>query len=1296
VYGSAGLRRLALVSLVVCVAASMPAPARAARSNLGLTAAEALAFARKALGAGDTPQAKRDFRAALDLTPVHGPAWASTLVAAARPFPELVDEFMDGRTGHPLPLAVLAEDEFEAAERPLMAVPEEFSSFAFLPPRLAREARFNLDQGDWKRAVQKLEALLDELPDNVRLLTLLGSIYERYGWTAAARERYESALEKAPLDEDRAQIEYCLIRQVVERKDYFEAERRIQSFVSASEKALDDYQATRGLKCSESVVRDRYMLLRRRIAAAYNLFGVVKMLKGQPREARALFDRALTETPGRPVMALNANMMLRAVVERDKAFDHLQALHRTFVALVGDVGNLARSAASLGGGVDVARLRAAEAVLSRAVADVAQRLGRLFMADRADTTATTWFEEAVARQPDDALPRYYLGRLQERRHDDAVAQQSYRQALARAVDRPELREACQARIEQLFEAEARDILRAKPRQEKLAEKAREMLDERELRELHADLEAGRILLQRAQFTEAHREFRRLSRLQPRCAEVHYYRGLAGLLAGRLDVAVDGFLEALAVDPEHPLARSHMAYLKMERGIDLGGALAASTKAFEARPDEPMIMVNHAWILFRLGERRQAYRLLKAATVKAPKEPLYHYRIGLMYFTDGLYDFALAKFREVLSELPDYPRALMLEGLCLARLGRVEEALASLSASVDGLAGSRDSRAVVIETVRNLKEALAAGSGGTVRVGRRSRMAAVTADEALRYAEARAMQEQAVAAAVAGQVERAKGLFGQAIEHHPRYANLSVDLGFLELLDGRLSAARTAFDRVLDYHGSEFRALSGYAHVTFRSGDLARFGEYVVRLRDVPPTLAYSQVLDAIATRWRQVLSINAADADAAYQLGRTQLLSGRCAEAIETFAKAQGPELDLLRGEAHLRLFVLNETESDYQHAKEALARARYPHLAELAAVHTTVTAPTPRNPEPDQPRLAELPADVWSAEVRESVRRGRPEYWQDWLCTERGLNRWKTVDGRLEAFHERQAAMRRREADIEEQVEREGRSLVTATQPLGRTAEPPATATSTPAGASPPTPPPAPNIDLDEVAVPRPDDAERWAALPSSVSPEHMLALARMLGPANVERCGAPPSVTDVPVAPVPVRETVDPSPRVLEVLAAAMVDVKKGLVDRAVTSLRAILDEAPDAERPLVALAAIELGSERWEAARSTIERAQRAVPRSVIVERLAVLVALRTEPSTAPTLSDRAVVTVRSTPEVEALTELWDGMLYDMPEDEDANVQRGSLAFVAGRWDEVQRCRRRVAGERGRRILGTMQQASAGAAF
>ena len=1234
-------KKILLLALVLFLLT--PIEAVGAKKRATLSVEQALNFAKKSMGRGDVLQGKRDYRAALDMIPVVKLLWKRTINDIARQFPELVEEFFNGVTDHRLTLARLPEDPFEEAEMPLLHIPDDYGKLSFLPPKLASLVRFLKGRGQWKKAAAKLEEYLDEKPNNLKLLVLLGSIYEENEWLDVAQERYLSALQKADLEEDKYRYRFDLLRLRLRHEKLYESEKLIQEYINDTQATFDEFVTGRNVRMSESGARDRYMMFRRQLSFAYNLFGAIKMRKGQAWEARDLFARALQEAGGRPIIALNANQMLRGIVERDKAINHLRLLHSTFSDVHKNVEALAKSAKSLGGGADATRLRRAAKEAQRVVADVAMRLGRMFIEDRRDATAIFWFEKAIATVPDDALPRYYIGLIKAQKGDLQGAQLFFRQALARAEKRPLLRQACQQKIESLFEEEAREILRSKPRKEKIAEKAQEKLDVLQLQELHEGLVEGRKMLIEGKFKEAFFHFRKISRLHPRCADAKYYRGLAGLLAGSVSKAIDGFLSALEVDSDHPLTLSHIAYLKMERNIDLAGALEQSKQAFEAKPNEPVILVNHAWILFRLGERREAYKLIKAALDRQPRDPIFHYRVGLMYFRDGLYDFALAKFKEVNTLLPNYPRAIMMEGLSLARLGRIEESLERLSLSIDGLSQRRGSRVIVKETVQALKEALVTRSGAKSFKGRyaKSKLAAVTVEQALYNSDARSLQEQAVKTCIIGNVDRAKSLLEQGVEQFPRYANISVDLGFLEVLDGKLEAAKEDFDRVLDYQGTEFRALSGYAHINFRTGDLMRFGTYVERLRDIPPTLAYSQLLDAIRDRWQRVLSIIPKDAEAHYHLGRAQLLSGNCLIALKNLEKAKGPELELLRGEAYLRLFILNKKDEDYDKAKTHLSAARFRYVSKLPSLRAYVTRPTPTPVKEEvKPAVVVLKADEgWSLKLRNAVKRKRPQYWQDWLFTDKQLTRWKRVDKYIETQQKNEKAMIAREEAIEEQMWKEGRALVQGSEPIAT--EKPAAPESNKTPAIEKAEPKKEeskkeeekegqdiflddddddidlddddDLDLDDVQGPQHKDAPQYASH-GSVSPEDILAAARMTSSLPIERTAAPPVViefkeeTKQPMVAATKRPKRDLplSPELKLKLKDGLILLQKGLLKKALTLFNEAVLALPKSERVHIALVTAQLLAERYEQLELSLKHALRYHKDSVFLERAKSLLA------------------------------------------------------------------------------------------
>ena len=525
--------------------------------------------------------------------------------------------------------------------------------------------------------------------------------------------------------------------------------------------------------------------------------------------------------------------------------------------------------------------------------------------------------------------------------------------------------------------------------------------------MRQDVDSGLELIRKGRFLQAWNWFKKLNRRYPNAVDPHYYRGLSALHKGNHEKAAAAFLDALNIDDTHGMSLSFLAYMRLENGVLLESALEDSRKAWELLPDEPSVVVNYAWTLFRLGDRKDAYSLIRSAIEKDPGNGLFHYRLGMMYFFDNLYQFAIGKFDEVLKLYDQWPKPMMMKGLALARLGRDTQALTSLSQSLDLLSAHGTNRRIVVKTIENLKLAISnpdgytplsmSDSSSTGSLGNGA-VSAVTVEDAVKNKQAWTILENAVTAAVSGQLKRAEGLLTQGAEDYPRYADISIDLGFLKLLTGKEDQAKAHFDNVLDFHSSDFRALSGYGHLSFNAGNMERFAAYIEQLSLIPPTTEYSKLLKEMILRWEQVVSINKNDPAIWYELGRILLFAGSTDRGIECLKKGEGPLKDNLLGELYLRKYVSTRDDGDFALAETHLKKAGYPWVKDLKQIKSLLDHPE-FQPEKAKEilkyRLGD--DDLWTSMMRAAFdKTGTPLYSKDFINMKRFSSRWTSLDSKL------------------------------------------------------------------------------------------------------------------------------------------------------------------------------------------------------------------------------------------------------------------------------------------------------------
>jgi Flp pilus assembly protein TadD len=85
---------------------------------------------------------------------------------------------------------------------------------------------------------------------------------------------------------------------------------------------------------------------------------------------------------------------------------------------------------------------------------------------------------------------------------------------------------------------------------------------------------------------------------------------------------------LALNPRFAPAANNLAVLYSEHGGDMEKALELAQRAKEASPDDPRVSDTLGWILYKRGVYQRALALFKESATKLPGEPAIQYRLGL--------------------------------------------------------------------------------------------------------------------------------------------------------------------------------------------------------------------------------------------------------------------------------------------------------------------------------------------------------------------------------------------------------------------------------------------------------------------------------------------------------------------------------------------------------------------------------------------------------------------------------------------------------------------------------------------
>jgi tetratricopeptide (TPR) repeat protein len=241
--------------------------------------------------------------------------------------------------------------------------------------------------------------------------------------------------------------------------------------------------------------------------------------------------------------------------------------------------------------------------------------------------------------------------------------------------------------------------------------------------------------------------------------------------------------------------------------------------------------------------------------------------GILAFQSGRLQEAAAIYRDIVGRRPDMGVAYLHLAFLQAELGRVDEAIATLTMARDkaGASAEIDSRlGMYLSETGQLAKALPLLEAAAVRPD-----AGVDALNALGIGYARA-----------GQGGRALEVFARILELDARNVMALQNIGSVNLAAGNLRAARSAFERAIAVNPEWAATYTGMGVVELRSGNRA-----------------------AALAAWRRAVELNPADFDALFNLA-TELINDRQPAAarpyVERFVQtaprqAYGPDIEKLR-----------------------------------------------------------------------------------------------------------------------------------------------------------------------------------------------------------------------------------------------------------------------------------------------------------------------------------------------------------------------------------------------------------------
>jgi len=167
---------------------------------------------------------------------------------------------------------------------------------------------------------------------------------------------------------------------------------------------------------------------------------------------------------------------------------------------------------------------------------------------------------------------------------------------------------------------------------------------------------GRLYLSQQRLDEARAEFETLSKRQPRPVQAHTLVGVILEAQNKPQEARRHYEQALALDPDMPVAANNLAWMYAETGENLDMALQLAQTATRRLPNNPAIQDTLGWIYYKKGLTTLAVTSFQKSVELDPKNPVFYFHLGLAHLKNGDSPKARIALRDALALAPNFAGA----------------------------------------------------------------------------------------------------------------------------------------------------------------------------------------------------------------------------------------------------------------------------------------------------------------------------------------------------------------------------------------------------------------------------------------------------------------------------------------------------------------------------------------------------------------------------------------------------------------------------------------------------------------
>lgn len=167
---------------------------------------------------------------------------------------------------------------------------------------------------------------------------------------------------------------------------------------------------------------------------------------------------------------------------------------------------------------------------------------------------------------------------------------------------------------------------------------------------------GQLYFSQRRLEDARREFTELASRETKPIAALTMVGMIHQMEGNADAARQQYEKVVALDPNAAVAANNLAWMYAEKGENLDVALQLARNAVAAAPATPEISDTLGWILYLKNLPDLAVPPLSRAVELNPREPAYHYHLGMAYARKGDAQRGRESLERALALRGDFPGA----------------------------------------------------------------------------------------------------------------------------------------------------------------------------------------------------------------------------------------------------------------------------------------------------------------------------------------------------------------------------------------------------------------------------------------------------------------------------------------------------------------------------------------------------------------------------------------------------------------------------------------------------------------